>query len=117
MCMYKSDGYLQRKNKKRVEYLQKGLGYLHCPQCSLFIVPPPPPPRSPPPTLAFSGCVGSTERSPASKNPNGLSGTWLAGDRPVIQTRSSRGATDSRPNSQLNWLGSRVEIVSPTFAA
>ena len=109
----------REKIKKRVEYLQKkSSGYLHVfTKCSLFIVPPPPPRPPPPPMLAFSECVGNTGRLPASKNPSVPSGTWLAGDRPVIQTESSPRANAIRPDSLLDWHGSMVETAVLTFGA
>ena len=48
----------------------------------VFIVPPRS--HSPPPSLPWLGCGDNTGRSPASKNPNGPSGTCMAGDRPVL---------------------------------
>ena len=96
MCMYK------KENKNRVEYLQKGLQlftkYLQCPldhsvlhlytiknvhtSTVFFMVPPHS--LTPPPSLPWPGCGGSIGRSPASKNPNGPSGTCTAGDSPVL---------------------------------
>ena len=82
------------------------------PQC--FIVPP----RSPhSPMLPSSGCDGNTGRSPASKNPNGSSGTCTAGDRPVSQTGSSRGASGTHRDTRSNWPVSMVKTGAPTFAA
>ena len=86
-----------------VEYLRKRSRLFTC-IYKIFTVPRPRPPHPPPPpTLAWPGCDGSTGLSPASKNPSVPSGTCLAGDRPVLQTRSSPTATDSHPGSQLNY--------------
>ena len=86
-----------------------------CVFTKVFTVPPRSPP--PPPMLASSECDDNTGQSPASKNPSVPSGTCPAGDRPVIRTRSSPRATDSRPNSQLNSPVSREEIAAQAFAA
>ena len=90
----------KKENKNKVEYLQKGLQlftkYVQCPHAhsvlhlytkivhsiTVFMVPPRSP--TPPPNLPWPGCGDNIERSPASKNPNGSSGTCLAGDRPVL---------------------------------
>ena len=87
--------YLQKRSPVFSNYLQNI--YKKCSlDHSVFIV-------APPPSISASAeGTDSTERSPASKNPNGASGTCLAGDRPVLQTRSSSKATDSRPDDTLS---------------
>ena len=78
-CMYKKCWlFTEKKNKKMNVYLQKRSRLFTC-IYKIFTVP-----RPPLPTLAFSECDSSTGQSPASKNPSVPSGTWSAGDRPVL---------------------------------
>ena len=77
------------------------------------------PPRSPPhsPRLPSSGCGNNTGRSPASKHPNGSSGTCTAGDRPVSRTRPFRGANGTHRDTRSSCRVSMAKIVVPTFGA
>ena len=103
--------YVQKKIKDESVFTKKDVhsSIVFCNYLQIFtknvhsttvFIAPPPPPHSPPPMLPSSGCDGNTGRSPASKNPNGSSGTCTAGDRPVPRTRSSRGASGIHLDSQ-----------------
>ena len=90
-----------KENKTGLSIYKKGLQlftniYKNVHSVTVFMAPPPPS------ISAFAEDTDSTERSPASKNPNGSSGTCPTGDRPVPRTRSSAKATGSRLDGTLD---------------